>query len=88
MDKVGKLTEKLKVLENQVSDTEMDLRSINLKLETAYQYEEDLAIRQAAAKKKTDELRIEFFKKSGKIGELYQDMKNILDVFTGNFYRS
>lgn len=86
MDKKHELTEKLKVLETEIYDAKCDLKAINSKLEIAYQYEDELVQRQVAAKKKTEELRKEFFKKGGEISEMYNKMKNIFDVFTGNFY--
>lgn len=88
MEKEHELTEKLKVLETKIHDAKIDLKGINSKLEIAYQYEDELAIRQEVAKKHTKEMRKEFFEKMGEISELYRKMKGIFDVFTGNFYRS
>jgi hypothetical protein len=88
MENKHELTEKLKVLETEIYNAKIDLKSINSKLEIAYQYEEDLVQRQVSAKKKTEELRKLFFEKSGEISEMYNKMKNIFDVFTGNFYKN
>jgi len=86
MEKEHELTEKLKVLENEVYDAKEDLRTISSKLDMAYSYEHELVQRQVAAKEKTEKLRQEFFKKTGEISTLYKKMKAILDIFTGNFY--
>ena len=81
------LTEKLKVLETEIHEAKIDLKSIKQKLEIAYKYEEELRQRQSFAKEKTDELKTDFFKKSGEISDMYKKMKDIFDVFTGNFYK-
>jgi chromosome segregation ATPase len=86
-DKKHELTEQLKVLENEIFDAKVELKTINHKLEYAYSYEDELTQRQVAAKEKTESLRNAFFVKSGEINNLYHRMKNIFDVFTGNFYR-
>jgi len=86
MDKKHELTERLKVLETEIYEAKLDLKTINSKLDIAYSYEDELVQRQIAAKKKTEELRKEFFKKAGEVSEMYTKMKNIFDVFTGNFY--
>lgn len=80
------LTEKLKVLETKINDIKIDLHGIKSKLNIAYEYEESLLKRHVTAKKKTEELRLSFFTKSNEILEIHKQMKNIMDVFTGNFY--
>jgi len=82
------LTEKLKILETEIHESKIDLKGINSKLEIAYKYEEELTQRMIYAKKKTEDLRKEFFIKSGEIEGKYKSMKGIFEVFTGNFYES
>lgn len=86
MDNKHELTEKLKVIETEIYNDRIDLKSINSKLEIAYQYEEDLRVRMEYAKKQTEQLRNEFFAKSTSISQKYDKIKNIVDIFTGNFY--
>ena len=81
------LTEKLKKVELTVHNAKSDLRAIEAKLNASYAYEDELNQRQATAKKQTEELRTEFFKKAGEISACYKEMKDIFDVFTGNFFR-
>lgn len=88
MDDMHELTEKLKVLEVKLYNAKLELKTTNSKLNVAYQYEEDLNQRQIAAKKSTEELRIEFFQKSSAISEMYGEMKAIFDIHTGNFHRN
>ena len=54
MDKHNKyeLTEKIKLLETEIYNAKIDLKSLNRKLECCYEYEEDLVKRQQAAKQK------------------------------------
>lgn len=85
-DDKHELTEKLKLIEVKIYESKIDLNSISLKLDSAYKYEDELIERQIAAKENTIKLRNEFFKKAGEISEMYDKMKNIIDVFTGNFY--
>lgn len=85
-DNKHELTEKLKVIETDIHDKRVDLRGIGYKLDTAYKYEDELLQRLEAARKRTRELREDFFKKSGEISEQYDKMKHIFDIFTGNFY--
>lgn len=80
------LTEKLKVIETKIYDLKIDLKGVESKLNNAYRYEEELIERQSSARKKTNELQVEFFKMSGEISELYDKMKYIFDLFTGNHY--
>lgn len=87
MENKNELTEKLKVIENEIYNDKIDLRGINSKLEIAYKYEEELIERMNYAKKQTDELRKQFFIKACEISTKYYKMKNIFDVFTGNFYK-
>lgn len=87
MDNKHQLTEKLKVIETEIHDARIDLRATQSKLEIALKYEEELIERMNFAKNKTSELRNEFFKKSAQISSKYAKMKNIFDVFTGNFYK-
>ena len=88
MEDKHKLTEQLKVLETEIHDAKIDLRSINSKLEMANKYEDELLQRLEFARKKSEELRTQFFIKSGEISEKYNRMKGIFDVFTGNFYKT
>lgn len=87
MEKQHNLTEKLKVLETEIYNAKIDLKGINNKLNNAYAYEDELVTRQNFAKKQTEEMRKEFFQKSSEISEMHNKMKNIFDVFTGNFYK-
>ncbi len=87
MENKHELTERLKLLEVEIHNQKIELKSINSKLEIAYSYEDELAQRSAAAKKQTTELRTQFFTKSSEISEKYREMKAIFDVWTGNFYR-
>lgn len=84
-DKI-KLTDKLKKIETVVHGKKVDLNSINLKLESAYDYEEELTKRMVWAKENTEKLRIDFIKKSREVSDEYSKMKQVLDIFTGNFY--
>ena len=88
MEQKHELTEKLKVLENEIHDLRVDFSSLNSKLNTAYDYETELLQRLENARKKTKELQIELFKKSGEISEKYNAMKSIFDIFTGKFSRN
>lgn len=81
-----KLTEKLKSIETKIYDKKVDLSAIERKLNNSYSYEEDLNSRMVVTKERTDKLRLEFIEKSKEISAEYKDMKNILDVFTGNFF--
>ena len=81
-----KLTEKLKVLETKIHDHKVDLNSIELKLNSSYNYETELLERLENCRKQTEELRKQFTLKAKEISSKYKDMKNILDVFTGNFF--
>src|SRR5574343_444852 len=87
MDNKHELTEKLKVIETEIYDAKIDLRSLNSKLENAYKYEEELLQRIEFARKQTKEIRESFFIKAGEISDKYENMKIIFDVFTGNFYK-
>lgn len=84
----SEITEILKVAENQVYEMQVDLKSIESKLRSAYKYEDELVQRQIAAKQKTEALRNEFFGKANQINEKFGEMKNSLDIWTGNFYRN
>jgi len=86
MENKHELTEQLKVIETEIYNAKFDLRCINSKLETAYQYEEDLRNRMEYARKQTELLRNDFFQKCTEISQKYDKVKNIVDVFTGNFY--
>lgn len=81
------LTEKLKVFETEIYDESIDLKGIINKLEVAYAYEEELAQRMVAARLKTNRLQEEVFVKSGKITELHKKMKDVFNIFTGNFFK-
>lgn len=86
MNNKNELTEKLKLVETEVYNAGIDLDGIRAKLKSSRDYEDSLNERLVSAKKSTEALQLEFFKKSGEISEMFVDMKNILDVFTGNFY--
>jgi hypothetical protein len=86
MSKGHELTEKLKVIETEIHDNKIDLNSISAKLDIAYKYEDDLIQRLQSARENTTKLRNDFFKTAGEISEQYDKIKNIVDIFTGNFY--
>jgi hypothetical protein len=86
MSKEHELTEKLKVIETEIHDNKIDLNSISAKLDIAYKYEDDLIQRLQSARENTTKLRNDFFKTAGEISEQYDKIKNIVDIFTGNFY--
>lgn len=86
MDKKHQLTESLKVIETQIHNDKIDLKGISSKLNIAYTYEQELNERMIYAKNHTEELRKEFFVKAGSISAKYGKMKEIFDVYTGNFY--
>jgi hypothetical protein len=86
MDKKHKLTEELKVLETIIYDQKVDLKSIERKLNSLYDYEADLNKRMIYAKEQTEKQRLLFIEKSKEISKEYTLMKDMLDVFTGNFY--
>lgn len=85
-NKNQELTEKLKVIECFIHNHRIDLNTIQLKLNAAYQYETNLLERLETARNKTKELQEQFYTKSGEISQLYDQMKAIFDVWTGNFY--
>ena len=87
MDKKHELTEKLKLIETEIHDAKIDLHSTASKLEIAYQYEDELIERLVAARARITTIRNDYFKKTGEISEKYDKIKNIVDVFTGNFYK-
>ena len=87
-DNKHELTEKLKVIETDINNGKLDLRSIQYKLDVAYKYEDDLALRMQAARTRTSELQKQYFEKSSEISEHFRKMKSIFDIFTGNFYKS
>lgn len=84
----NKVTEVLKELEVQAYDLKTDFNSLKYKLEIAYKYEEELLVRLESARKKTKEIQINLFDTSNKISDVFQKMKNQLDIFTGNFYNN
>ena len=86
MDKHNAMTEKLKVLETEAYNAKVELGMIDLKLQSSYAYEEELVRRQVDTKKKTEELRQQHMIKANEIREIYDKMKSVMDVFTGNFY--
>lgn len=87
MDNKHEMTEKLKVIETEIYNDKIDLRSINSKLETSYKYQDELLQRMEWAKKQTEDLRQQYFQKSTEISKKFDKMKDIMDVFTGNFYK-
>lgn len=88
MSDAHQMTDKLKKLETVIHDKKVDLNAINIKLQSAYDYEEELIARMKWAKENTEKLRLEFTQKAQSISKDYTSMKNIMDVFTGNFYKS
>lgn len=88
MDDKHELTEKLKVIETEIHNDKFDLRCINSKLEIAYKYEEELLVRMDNARKKTEELRKQFFAKSSELSSKFDKMKEMVNIFTGNWYNS
>lgn len=88
MENKHELTEKLKAIETEIHDLKIDLAGVNNKLAIAYQYEDDLNKRMVTAKEKTKALQIDFFRKAGEISVKYNEIKDIVDVFTGNFYKN
>jgi len=82
------LTEKLKKIETEIYDDKVDLKSIHLKLENAYLYEDELAQRQRFAEENTEKLRKDFFIKAGQLSEKYVKMKSVFDIFTGDFHKN
>ena len=87
MEQKHELTEKLKVIETEIYDAKIDLNSINSKLENAYKYEDELLQRLNFARSQTEKLRNDFLKKSTEISQKYEKMKQVFDIFTGNFYK-
>lgn len=88
MTKDEKITEELKVLENKFLSVKSDMQSVKEKLRFAYDYEDELEQRRAAARLKTEELAKEYHQKVCEIQNIFADMKNKLDVFTGNFLKT
>lgn len=87
MDNKHEMTEKLKVIETEIYNDKIDLRSINSKLEASYKYQDELLQRMEWAKKQTEDFRLQYFQKATEISQKFDKMKDIMDVFTGNFYR-
>lgn len=85
--KKNKLTEDLKVLETEVNDKKAESRMIQSRLNISYEYETDLLQRLEKCKQNRLELIVESQKKNKEISEVFDKMKNILNVFTSNFYR-
>lgn len=81
-----KLTDKLKKIETVIYKKKVTLSTLNLQLQNANDYEDELTKRMIWAREQTEKHRIEFIEKSKEISEQYSEMKNVLDVFTGNFY--
>lgn len=79
------LTEKVKATERDLINKKHELKAINSKLETCYNYEDELLQRLEFARKQTRELRNEFFIKSGEISECFKVLKGHLEIYTGNF---
>lgn len=86
MEKTNKLTEKLKLLEAEINDCRSDLNAIKSKLTIAFNYENELNQRMVDAKKHTEELRRQFSIKSTEMSNKFVDMKNLFDIFTGNYF--
>lgn len=58
------------------------------KLEIAYQYETELLQRLEKARQNTKALQSNLFSICNQITQRFDKMKNILDVFTGNFFNN
>ncbi len=80
------LTEKLKVIETEIFDLKCDMKAIAAKLDIAYSYETELNQRIVSARKKTNELQKLFFTASNKLTNKFNEVKKIVNVWTGNFY--
>ena len=86
MENKNELTEKLKVVETEIYEAKLELKALNSRLEINYKYEDELLQRLSDARKKTESIRNEFFVKSTELSKKYNKIKNIVDIFTGNFY--
>lgn len=86
MDNKHELTENLKAIEAEIYDHKVGLKGIELKLQAAYQYQDELSKRMVLARQKTESLKQEFFVKCTLISQKYDKMKSIMDIFSGNFY--
>jgi len=86
MNDIHILTEELKNVEVQIHSNKLELKHINSKLNIAYQYEDDLNKRLVLAKNNTESLRVEFFQQANVVTKLYDNMKKIFDLHTGNFF--
>lgn len=87
IERKNELTEELKLIEDEIHNKRIDVSTITSKLEIAQKYETELLERLVFARKKTDILRKDFFIESGKISAMYDKMKDIFDVWTGNFHK-
>lgn len=85
MEKNNKLTDELTSLENDFLKSKQDLKSIENKLSISYDYETTLNLRIAKAQKETKEIRLEYFQKVQEIQKLIQEMKEKVNLYTGNF---
>jgi hypothetical protein len=82
----SKLTDQLKEQEMVADEKNIELKAISSKLNLAYDYENDLILRQQAARQNSAELQIEYINKKREVNKAIQDMKSTMDVFTGNFF--
>ncbi len=80
------LTEKLKVLETEIHELRLDLKTTSRKLKSSQDYETDLIQRQVKAREKTELYQKDFFIKSNEILEVHKKMKELMEVYTGHFY--
>lgn len=82
-----RLTDRLKLKETELDELRVELNQNSSLLNIAYQYEDDLLERLKAARLKTENLRNGHTEIRVKINEKLGEMKGIMDVFTGNFYK-
>jgi len=81
------LTDKLKLIETQIHEKRIDMKATSSKLQIAYDYEDELVVRMSAARARTEAIKKDLFAHSSELSKMYDKMKDIFDVFTGNFYK-
>jgi len=84
--KNAELTEELKYTECEINERNAELRAVRSKLYQNYKYEAEMLERLEKARNKTKDLHQELSDKIKAVAVLHDKMKNILDVFTGNFF--
>lgn len=82
-----KLIERLKIQETELNELKYELNLIQIKLEGNYKYQDELESRVLAAQTKTNGLRDQFFIKCGEISTKINQMKETMNIYTGNFYK-